>query len=310
MAEEHLGLFGVSKSRRVGTSKWHAHRLTKGQVQYACVDTCLSFHLGVHLATESQRNQSRNSNKPRSKHAGGAMVTAATTVSTRLRRSTRTHDEYVVCVGGRQVVATVTSHAGAARRWVYTTRWRLGCRLRHDGGATVGMGVQWTPPFRATKGGAEPRPGTLQLCVGHRCLVFQLAHAGAVPAVLRRFLADDRVVFVAYGVRSDCRKLEEHHGLEVARTVELRAVPGIGNTSMERMAEEHLGWGGVSKPREVGTSRWDARRLTKMQVQYACVDAYLSFRLAVHVAAAPDSTSTSSSYSASASSSPETSTSS
>uniref|UniRef100_A0A0E0LGA8 3'-5' exonuclease domain-containing protein n=1 Tax=Oryza punctata TaxID=4537 RepID=A0A0E0LGA8_ORYPU len=220
------------------------------------------------------------------------MVTA---VSTRLRRSTRTHDEYVVCVGGRHVVATVTAHAGAARRWVYATRWRLGASLRADGVVTVGMGVQWTPPFRR----AMIRPGTLQLCAGHRCLVFQLAHAEAVPAVLRRFLADERVVFVGYGVRSDCRKLEEHHGLEVARTVELRSLAGMGNTSMQRMAEEHLGWDGVSKPREVGTSRWDARRLSKEQVQYACVDAYLSFRLVAAAAAAsappPDETSTSSS---------------
>lgn len=220
------------------------------------------------------------------------MVTA---VSTRLRRSTRTHDEYVVSVGRRQVVATVTAHAGAARRWVYATRWRLGPRLRADGVATVGMGMQWTPPF----GRATIRPGTLQLCAGHRCLVFQLACAdAAVPAVLRRFLADERVVFVGYGVRSDCRKLEEHHGLEVARTVELRSLAGMGNTSMQRMAEEHLGWDGVTtKPRRVGTSRWDARRLSMEQVQYACVDAYLSFRLAVHAVAAPepDATSTSSS---------------
>ncbi|BAS99773.1 3'-5' exonuclease [Oryza sativa Japonica Group] len=154
------------------------------------------------------------------------------------------------------------------------------------------MGVQWTPPFRR----ATIRPGTLQLCAGHRCLVFQLAHAdAAVPAALRRFLADERVVFVGYGVRSDCRKLEEQHGLEVARTVELRSLAGMGNTSMQRMAEEHLGWDGVTtKPRKVGTSRWDARRLSKEQVQYACVDAYLSFRLAVHVVAAPEPDATSS----------------
>uniref|UniRef100_A0A0E0CIX3 3'-5' exonuclease domain-containing protein n=1 Tax=Oryza meridionalis TaxID=40149 RepID=A0A0E0CIX3_9ORYZ len=221
------------------------------------------------------------------------MVTA---VSTRLRRSTRTHDEYVVRVGRRKVVATVTAHAGAARRWVHATRWRLGPRLRANGVATVGMGVQWTPPFRR----ATVRPGTLQLCAGHRCLVLQLARTdadadAAVPAALRRFLADERVVFVGYGVRSDCRKLEEQHGLEVARTVELRSLAGMGNTSMQRMAEEHLGWDGVTtKPRKVGTSRWDARRLSKEQVQYACVDAYLSFRLAVHVVAAPEPDATSS----------------
>ncbi|KAF0927801.1 hypothetical protein E2562_036221 [Oryza meyeriana var. granulata] len=158
-----------------------------------------------------------------------------TTVSTRLRRSMRAHDDYAVRVGRRRLLVTVTAHPGVARRWVHTTLWRHARRLRSVDGITVGMGVQWTPPFRAMKYGAEPRPCTLQLCVGHRCLVFQLAHAGAVPAVLRRFLADARAAFVAYGVRSDCRKLEEHHGLKVARGVELRRLTGMGNASMERM---------------------------------------------------------------------------
>ncbi|EEC81408.1 hypothetical protein OsI_24648 [Oryza sativa Indica Group] len=113
---------------------------------------------------------------------------------------------------------------------------------------------------------------------------YVLARAGAVPAVLRRFMADARAAFVAHNVRHDCRKLEEHHGLEVARGVELRRlVAGMGNASMKRMAEEHLGLVGVWKPRRVGTSRWHARRLTKGQVEYACVDACLSFHLGVHL---------------------------
>ncbi|XP_052161928.1 uncharacterized protein LOC127779230 [Oryza glaberrima] len=217
------------------------------------------------------------------------MVAAkTTTVSTRLRRCMRAHDEYVVRVGShrrrrRRLLATVTAHPGVARRWVHTTLWRHARRLRSGDGITVGMGVQWTPPFRAPAAAAR-RPCTLQLCVGHRCLVFQLARAGAVPAVLRRFMADARAAFVAHNVRHDCRKLEEHHGLEVARGVELRRlVAGMGNASMERMAEEHLGLVGVWKPRRVGTSRWHARRLTKGQVEYACVDACLSFHLGVHL---------------------------
>jgi hypothetical protein len=229
------------------------------------------------------------------KRARTAARRQKTTVSARLRRSETKHDTYVVRVGASRVVATVTARPAVARRWVFSTRWRHGRRLRSGAGLTVAMGVQWTPPSRALAGGAEPRPGTLQLCVGSRCLVFQLAQGDAVPAALRRFLADERVVFVGYGVRSDCRKLEEQHGLEVARTVDLRSLAGMGNTSMQRMAEEHLGWDGVTtKPRKVGTSRWDARRLSKEQVQYACVDAYLSFRLAVHVVAAPEPDATSS----------------
>jgi hypothetical protein len=50
-------------------------------------------------------------------------------------------------------------------------------------------------------------------------VVFQIARAGgAVPRILRRFLADDRVAFAAYYVKSDCWKLRAHHGLKVAST--------------------------------------------------------------------------------------------
>lgn len=210
-------------------------------------------------------------------------MVATTTVSTRLRRSSRTHDAYTVRVAGCRVLATVTASPAVARRWVYTTRWRGGRRFLSGAGLTVGLGVQWTPPFRALVDGAEPRPGTLQLCAGHRCLVFQLAQAEAVPDVLRRFLADARVTFVGYDIRSDCRKLRAHHGLAVACWSELRVATGMGNASMERMAERLLGLRGINKPSWVGTSTWDVRRLSKRQVQYACVDAYLSCRLGIHL---------------------------
>jgi hypothetical protein len=36
------------------------------------------------------------------------------------------------------------------------------------------------------------------------------------PQDLRRFLTDDHVMFAAYNVASDCRKLRAYHGLEVA----------------------------------------------------------------------------------------------
>lgn len=177
---------------------------------------------------------------------------------------------------------------------MFSTRWRHGRRLRSGAGLTVAMGVQWTPPSRALAGGAEPRPGTLQLCVGSRCLVFQVAQGNAFPAALRRFLADGGVAaFVGYGIRSDCRKLAAHHGLHVACTRELRAVTGMGSSSMARMAEELLGLAGIKKPAAVGRSRWDAPKLSKKQVKYACVDAFLSHRLGVHVGAAPPSTSSS-----------------
>ncbi|KQJ96004.1 uncharacterized protein LOC104584089 [Brachypodium distachyon] len=239
----------------------------------------------------------------------------AAAVSARLRHSTRTHDDYEVRVAGR---GTVTVTPAVARCWVYTTLWRGRRRLHSGMGLTVGLGVQWTPPFLDSSssddesepdggesepdssdndGGSESelRPGTLQLCSGHRCLVFQIAQAAdnadgaAIPAILSRFLDDPRVAFVGYNVRSDCRKLSAHHGLEDRCARELREVTGMGNASMAGMAERLLGWGGVKKDKRVGVSRWHARDLSEEQVFYACHDACLSYCLGARVGVMPDS---------------------
>ncbi|KAM3411436.1 hypothetical protein ACQJBY_003220 [Aegilops geniculata] len=172
-----------------------------------------------------------------------------------------------VHVAGRTAHATVTSHPAVARRWVHTTRWRNGGRLRSSAGLIVGMGVQ--------------RPATLQLCCGRRCLVFQIGKAGAggVPLILQRFLEDARVDFFGYNVLSDCRKLSAHYGVRVACPRELRLVTGMGNASMESMAEQVLGWRGVKKARRVSTGNWDVSTLSKKQVRYAATDAFVSYCL-------------------------------
>jgi hypothetical protein len=216
------------------------------------------------------------------------MVARTAAVSARVIRSSSKHRIYEVRVAGYATVnTTVTANPGVARRWVYSTLWRKTRRLRSGAGFTVGMGMQWTPSFRRL--GAEPRPGTLQLCCGRRCLVFQIAQAGgAVPAILRRFLDDARVGFVAYNIRSDCRMLRDYHGLEVARPQELRLVTGMGNASMERMADQVLGWCGVRKMNWVGISKWHRRTLSKNQVIYASIDACISHYIGVRLGLKPD----------------------
>lgn len=49
--------------------------------------------------------------------------------------------------------------------------------------------------------------------------------------------------------------------------------------SMEKLAEIILGFAGVMKPGWIGRSDWDTDWLSPEQVQYACVDAVVSFLL-------------------------------
>ncbi|PAN23154.1 hypothetical protein PAHAL_4G071800 [Panicum hallii] len=188
-----------------------------------------------------------------------------------------------VRVDGRAVQTKLTARSAVARRWLYTTLWRHRRTLHSAAGLTVGLDVQWTPPFGRLPAGAEPRPGTLQLCAGNRCLVFQLAQAARVPRILRRFLADARVMFAAYNVGSDRRKLYAHHGLEVRSVLELRGAAGMGNASLADMASRLLRIHGVEKPWEIRTSEWDGLRLSPEQVRYASIDAYISCCLGVYL---------------------------
>ncbi|GJN10539.1 hypothetical protein PR202_ga28638 [Eleusine coracana subsp. coracana] len=75
--------------------------------------------------------------------------------------------------------------------------------------------------------------------------------------------------------------LRAHYGLDVATTLQLRGGVG-GNASMEEMAARLLGIRGVKKSRKVGTTKWDRETLSKKQVRYVCLDAFLSRRLGVH----------------------------
>ncbi|PUZ59814.1 hypothetical protein GQ55_4G073000 [Panicum hallii var. hallii] len=182
-----------------------------------------------------------------------------------------------VRVDGRAVQTKLTARSAVARRWLYTTLWRHRRTLHSAAGLTVGLDVQWTPPFGRLPAGAEPRPGTLQLCAGNRCLVFQLAQAARVPRILRRFLADARVTFAAYNVGSDRRKIYAHHGLEVRSVLELRGAAGMGNASLADMASRLLRIHGIR------TSKWDGLRLSPEQVRYASIDAYISCCLGVYL---------------------------
>jgi len=89
-----------------------------------------------------------------------------------------------------------------------------------------------------------------KLCVGHRCLVFHLAYADAIPEALRRFLADPRVTFVGSGSAHDGRMLWEHYDLDMACGLESTPLPSWGTPpSVEQMAAGSSGT--HCKPRDV-----------------------------------------------------------
>ncbi|XP_074284521.1 uncharacterized protein LOC141609326 [Silene latifolia] len=191
-------------------------------------------------------------------------------------RSCQTYTTYFF---SKSIFTVVTATPAVARQWVYNLR-NNHRDLLTNAKLVVGLGVQWTPPTRRNPN--PPTAATIQLSVGRNCLIFQLSHANSVPLTLYRLLKDKRVTFVGVHNGMDKSRLQESWAeLAVWDLVDLGKKEGYGNRSMEGICSDVLGLHGVSKPREVGFSNWDMLYLSIDQVQYACLDAHVSYLLGV-----------------------------
>jgi hypothetical protein len=177
---------------------------------------------------------------------------------------------------------TVTATPSVVRAWLKKALHRFCHNVNHRR-LVVGLGVQWTSSSDAAE--------TLQLGIGHMCLVFQIHHAPRVPLALRRFLSDSDHTFVGvWNYRDQDMLRRSQHRLLVPSLVDIRDVVAdkkgwSRQLSMETLADDLLGFEDVKKPTFIGRSEWDDYPLRDEQVQYASVDAFLSFKMgkALHV---------------------------
>lgn len=193
--------------------------------------------------------------------------------------SQETHDSYSVHFFSDRIDTLVTHDPETAADWVSFTEQIHRSRLDR---LIVGLDTEWRPSY-----GRQQNPvAILQICVGRRCLIFQILRSEAIPDELREFLANEEYTFVGVGIKDDVERLEEDHGIFVSgRTVDLRrlAAEVYGDNSMKNYGLKDLTRSvlgrSIEKPRWVTMSRWDNPWLNHGQVQYACIDAYVSFEI-------------------------------
>ncbi|TVU49982.1 hypothetical protein EJB05_01331, partial [Eragrostis curvula] len=206
------------------------------------------------------------------------------------------------------IEATVTRDAAVADAWVRALR------ASHPRGARLllGLDCKWRqttkqqPPDeedddedgrrrRSWAAAAVPsRAAVLLLCAGGgSCLVLQLLYARRVPECLRRLLGDPAVRLVGVGVGEGAARLAADHGLVCAAAVDLAgpcgaylglegAGGGDDELGLKDYAKEILGLN-MERPDTVAMSDWEKRDLDVAQVRYACVDAYVAYRLGERV---------------------------
>ncbi|GAV89072.1 DNA_pol_A_exo1 domain-containing protein [Cephalotus follicularis] len=186
-----------------------------------------------------------------------------------------THNMYDITLDDFEIQTLLTHCPSKVESWLIDTQ-RIHRRRLNN--LIVGLDVEWRPNH--TRNSDNPI-ATLQLCVGHRCLVFQIIHSPSLPQSLAQFLANDSYTFVGVGIRKDVEKLEDDYQLRVGNAVDLRRLveeEELKNCGLKALARSVLGIE-VEKPKSVTMSMWDNQWLTPSQVKYASVDAFLSFEI-------------------------------
>ncbi|KAI7994416.1 Werner Syndrome-like exonuclease [Camellia lanceoleosa] len=113
----------------------------------------------------------------------------------------------------------------------------------HDPSIIIGFDIKWRPNncFH------DNPTATLQLCIGHRCLIFQFIYSSQIPQSLFDFLNNPIYTFVGVGIHTDVDKLTKDYGLFVATTVDLRSLAAdcdmieLRNAGLKNLAKEVLG---------------------------------------------------------------------
>ncbi|KAK8451916.1 hypothetical protein SEVIR_5G026500v4 [Setaria viridis] len=186
--------------------------------------------------------------------------------------------------GSVMIDTTVTRDAAAADEWVRAVR----AASPRGAPLIVGLDCEWKPNYRSW---TTSKVAILQLCAGACCLILQLLYVDRIPASVRGLLADPDVRLVGIGVGEDAAKLAADYGLACAAPVDLegrcndhlgRYGGGGRRLGLKGFAREVLGLV-MEKPRHVTMSNWEKHDLDVAQIQYACIDAYVSYKLGERV---------------------------
>ncbi|XP_051142544.1 3'-5' exonuclease-like [Andrographis paniculata] len=191
-----------------------------------------------------------------------------------------TYNTYTVYFYEDSVHTTLTNNRRIVTEWITNVERSYESRRRRR--SVVGLEMEWRHSYIS-----EHNPvATVQLCIGQRCLIFQLLHCSLIPNIFWNFLVNPNYKFVGIGIRSNLEKLEYDYDVELnVNSVDLRHLAAIecemndlrfaGMTTLARVVLSKE----VNRPRRVTMSRWDSESLTPLQVQFACISAYVSAKI-------------------------------
>ncbi|KAK7405567.1 hypothetical protein VNO78_06999 [Psophocarpus tetragonolobus] len=144
----------------------------------------------------------------------------------------------------------------------------------------IGLDTEWT----RTGVPKKTQVAILQLCIENKCLIIQLFQMDTIPISLRHFMKHFECKFAGVGVMNDLKMLMKDYGLVCKRGVDVFLLAKekwperISSGSLKYLAKELVGLE-MEKSKTVCTSEWKSKELTHAQIEYACIDAYASFKI-------------------------------
>jgi hypothetical protein len=149
----------------------------------------------------------------------------------------------------------------------------------------LGFDIEWKPQFVKKKlGGKENKTAVIQLSTETAVLVLHIIHVKTLPRYLVDILADQNILKVGCGIRTDVVKLLRDTGLQckgVVDLVDLAARSGYSKEhgqGLKKLANSVLGIE-MNKPKKVQLSNWETLPLTRGQIRYAALDAWIGIKL-------------------------------
>jgi ribonuclease D len=187
-----------------------------------------------------------------------------------------TSSKYCVNFAGKSIETTVTDRGNTIDEWVHEI-----LSLYEGRPTAVGLDIEWRPHQTRLM---SNKSATLQLCIDEKCLIVQLFYTDYIPQSLKSFMMDPNFTFVGVEVGNDIAKLNNDYGVESNRSADIRELamrqwpgrfcwPGLKDLAFEVSGLS------IKKPQDVRRSNWEARVLNENQVEYACIDAYASYRV-------------------------------
>ncbi|XP_016456884.2 3'-5' exonuclease-like [Nicotiana tabacum] len=178
-----------------------------------------------------------------------------------------------------RILTTVTNSPGYVGDWIWEIEAVHARRLDR---LIVGLDIEWRPTFNRNQ---QSQVAILQLCVGRRCLIFQLQHCFYIPLFLSDFLCNPSYTIVGVGIENDVEKLEKDYGIRVGNVFDLRHLAAdaygmrdLRNAGLKKLCQVVLGKE-MEKPKNITLGKWDNEELSAEQVEYACIDAFVSFEI-------------------------------